>query len=83
VLTEDAVTGSASDCLAADGWGIVSLAMPNRRCIDLVSAWAGICKDPRKLESQCATLDRGSGDHLLAGPGAGLALPPRGTLGRG
>jgi hypothetical protein len=42
VLTEDAVINSVCDYLAADGWKIVSRAMPDQRGTDVVATRAGI-----------------------------------------
>jgi hypothetical protein len=42
VLTEDAVIGSLCEHLAADGWQIVSKAMPTERGTDVVATRAGI-----------------------------------------
>lgn len=42
MLTEDVVVRHVRDHLAANGWEIVSLAMPNQRGTDVVATRAGI-----------------------------------------
>jgi hypothetical protein len=42
MLTEDVVVNHVRDHLVANGWEIVSLAMPNMRGTDVVATRAGI-----------------------------------------